>query len=172
MSVSVSVSEVDVVRAMGDFLMKVLPAGVQVFAAQDNAVPMARGPFVTMTQAGMRRLGTTVAAYDGAADEKTASASTEFAIQLDFYGVGSGDMAATVQTLFMDAYAFDTFPPTVKPLYVDDPVQLPLITGEQQFEQRWKLRAVVQYAPVVAVPQQFADQLHVDLIDVDATFPP
>jgi hypothetical protein len=63
-------------------------------------------------------------------------------------------------------------PANIQPLYADNPTQMPLIDGEAQYEQRWKLTASLQYNPIVTVSQDFADTLTLTLDEVDATFPP
>ena len=46
------------------------------------------------------------------------------------------------------------------------------MNAEQQFENRWTIDVVMQANQVVTVPQQFASALNVELIEVDATYPP
>jgi hypothetical protein len=47
---------------------------------------------------------------------------------------------------------------------------MPLITGEENFEQRWTLNAVLQYNPVTTVPIEFFDEAIVSTINVEATY--
>ncbi len=47
-----------------------------------------------------------------------------------------------------------------------------MINGEQQYESRWTFDFVAQFNPVIAVPEQYADQLQINLAEIDATFPP
>ena len=172
---SPSVTEADVFTALRSFLIAVLPAGTEVVQAQNNGVPMPLGPFVAMNSTSIRRLSTNVGVnVPGSVNpgSQTVSSSVQMSVQLDFFGVGSGDMAVTVQTLFRDGYGVSLFPPTVTPLYADDPVQLPLIGGEANFEQRWKLDAVMQFNPAFSPPLDFANALTVGVVSVDQRFPP
>jgi len=47
-----------------------------------------------------------------------------------------------------------------------------LINGEQQFEQRWRVEASMQYNPVVTMAQGSATALNVGLVSTDAAYPP
>ena len=40
----------------------------------------------------------------------------------------------------------------------------PLVTGEEQYDERWILTASLQYNPIVTIPQQSADALSVSQI--------
>jgi hypothetical protein len=57
------------------------------------------------------------------------------------------------------------------PLHADDPRQVPFISAEQQFENRWIVEALVQANQTVVVPLQFASAVTLTLQDVDALFP-
>jgi len=167
---TISLTADDVLRALRKFVQANLPAGVQVIAAQDNGVPMPAAPFVAMTLTDARRLATNITKYTEGT--KAIAAPTQFTVQLDLYGPDSSAWAAIVSALFRDDVGYAAFPQAIKPLYADDPVQLPLIDGEQQFEQRWKLNAVMQTVPVITVEQESATDLKPGVIEVDAAYPP
>lgn len=106
---------------------------------------------------------------------------TEVAVQLDFHAAGgsgdSGDMAATVSTLFRDEYATTQFANQspnygVVPLHADDPRQVPFLNEAQAIETVWTVDALLQANLVVSIPQQYADAAAVTVISVDATYPP
>lgn len=114
---------------------------------------------------------------------KTVLQAVELRIQLDVHGPASGDSAQKLSTLLRDEFAtsyFDSIELDLMTLYPGDPRQVPFITGEAQWEERWVLDVSLQANQVVQVPQQFADELHTSgpdgtgsgLIDVDATYPP
>lgn len=105
----------------------------------------------------------------------------QWTIQLDFHGDPkadiSGDMAATVSTLFRDGFAVEQFANQspdygVVPLYADDPAQRPFVNDQRQVENRWVVEAMLQANIVVSVPKQFADSVALDVVSVEATFPP
>lgn len=101
--------------------------------------------------------------------------ATDFVYQLDVFGPLGGDNAQIIHTLMRDEAGVALFRDVsegVTPLYAEDPRQLPFYTGETQWQDRWVVELHLQVDPVVRVPQQFADALEVELINVDATFPP
>lgn len=100
---------------------------------------------------------------------------TKLTVQLDVHGPASGDNVKVIESLFRSEYATDAFAATgydVAPLYCDQARQAPFINAEQQYEYRWSVDACLQINPIVGTPQQFADQLAVGLIEVDAAYPP
>lgn len=95
-------------------------------------------------------------------------------VQIDVHGDKGGDNARVISTLFRDDYAYRFFAAMnmdVTPLYADDPKQIPFVNGEQQYEDRWVIEAVLQVNSTVTVPQQFAGSVSVGIVDVDATYP-
>jgi len=103
---------------------------------------------------------------------------TDIVVQLDFHSANVGDdadMAQIVSTAFRDGYAvtqFSTFNSAVTPLYTGDPHQAPFLNAEQQYETRWSLDVHMQANQTISVPQQFADAATVNVVDVDAIYPP
>lgn len=99
-------------------------------------------------------------------------------IQLDVYGADSADNSQIISTLWRSVSAVDFFAnPTnaafeIAPLYTSDARQMPFITGQQQYQERWTLDLNLQVNPVIATPMQFAGTVTVDLVNVDAAFPP
>lgn len=115
------------------------------------------------------------------AGAKTFQQNAEVTVQLDFHSAATsdaGDMAQTVSTLFRDIYAVDFFGDlpspqnNVVPFYADDPRQMPFINENQQYEWRWILEAVMQVNQTVSISEPYADAAVVDLISVDAAYPP
>jgi hypothetical protein len=170
--VAIDTTNDEVFAALRAFLLGVLPAGVEVMQTQDNRVPLpipALG-FVTMNNVHQRRLATNITRY--ATSTKAISVSTEYQIQLDLYGDTAGEWAQIVQTLLRDEYGTDAFPAHIQPLHADDPIQLPLINAEHQFEQRWKVQVFIQYDPIVTVASSSATMLQIGLKEIDKTFHP
>ena len=87
---------------------------------------------------------------------------TKITVQLDVHGPNSSDNAQTISTLFRDDYAVQNFYASgfdVMPLYAGDPKQIPFLNGEQQYETRYVIDAVMQANEVVSPPQQYAGTL-------------
>lgn len=100
---------------------------------------------------------------------------TNVVVQLDVHGPNGPDNAQKISTLMRDDYAvqqFATYGVDVTPLLADDPKQLPFLNAEQQYEDRWVIEAMLQANEVVSVQQQFADQASVEVVSVDAAYPP
>jgi hypothetical protein len=62
--------------------------------------------------------------------------------------------------------------PEAVPLYTDTTNMVPLVTGEDQFLERYTLTAALQWNVRVTNPQQSAIVADVELINVDERFPP
>lgn len=119
--------------------------------------------------------GQTVASGPLAAGNVDYTQGTRLVMQLDVHGPNSADNAQVITTMLRDDYAVRNFEASgfdVTPLYCDDPRQVPFINAEEQYETRWVVEAHLQVNQTVTVPQQFADQVDVGLVDVDAVYPP
>jgi len=92
--------------------------------------------------------------------------------QMDFYGEPAGDWAGMVSDMWRTEYACRALAPTCAPLYADEGRMVPLVTGEEQYLERWTVTGVLQYNPVTSTPQEFADALNANLINVDVSYPP
>jgi hypothetical protein len=178
MSITISITEDNVMAALRGFLLGIVGTDVEVVNAQDNRVPEPMGDnFITMTTIGQVRLGTNVSTYtDPGTNPGTRNfmQPTRITVQLDIHGPLSADYSATISTLFRSEYACDVLKASgfdIQPLYCEDPKQAPFFNGENQYEQRWIIDAVLQYNPITAVPQDFADALNVNIVSVDATYP-
>lgn len=117
----------------------------------------------------------TIGAETMAAGTVSVMQPEQFTYQIDVHGPNSVANAGAISTILRDLYATDAFNainPAVSPLYVDDPVQMPFINDQNQYEWRWVVKPVLQVNQTVKnIPQQFADKAVVGLIDVDAAYP-
>ena len=119
--------------------------------------------------------GQSVAASPRSAGTTRMTQETMLHFQLDVHGPASSDNSQIISTAFRDAYAVDYFRSTglpVRPLYTDDPKQMPFINDQQQYEYRYIVETFLQANQTVIVPQQYADSVVVGIIEVDATYPP
>lgn len=119
-----------------------------------------------------------------AAGTQQALIESEIVVQVDVHGPNSTDNAAVIRTMFFDEYACEQFSDVlqslgfadtlcVQPLYCDEPVQRPFVNENDQVEYRWSVDAHIQAnQTVVNIPQQFAAAFQVQLIEVDAAYPP
>lgn len=104
---------------------------------------------------------------------------TQITVQLDVHSndVGTAaDMAQTISTVFRDDVAVQFFSASgvsgISPLYASDPRQVAFINAEIQYETRYIVEVNIQANQTVGVPQQFAGQILIDVVNVEATFPP
>jgi hypothetical protein len=163
------------------FLIQILPSGVEVVVGQANRVPEPLGDseadFVVMTPLGLRRLATTVDTWPTATDPPPTTLAheqdVEAEVQLDVHGAGSTDNVNLITTLLRSAYACEFFAGSgVAPLYCDDGLQIPFISGEDQYEDRWVVKAFFEMSVTTATPAQFADEITVTPVSVDVLEPP
>jgi len=172
MSVTIDIIDQDVFKALVVFFRSFLPAEIEVVQAQDNRVSMPKGGFVAMNNIGMDRLSFNVDSYGYTLQDKFILTPTKFDMQLDFYGPTSQEWAMKTVALWRDEYATEIFPANIQPLYADDPTQIPLIDGEDQYEQRWRLAGSLQYNPILSTSQQSMLAVDIALAPIDQTFNP
>lgn len=177
MPVTISISESDVLASLRALILSLVSC--EVVKGLGNRVPMPIDPFICLTPALQQRLSTNVVTYDNLTDPDSPAwqyqkQSLQYSIQVDCYGPQSSDWAAVITTVLRSEYATSQFEADgfeIQPLYAEDPRQLPLVDGEQQYEQRWTFAAVLQCNPVVSLPMQFFDEAVVGLVEVDAAYP-
>lgn len=173
-----SIQQDQVSGVLRSFLLSILPPGVEVMLAQENRVPEPTADnFVLLTLLDRTRLGTNTTSWDQSmgADPTTITngEAVSIGMQLDFHGADSTDNAQVFATLFRSAYACDFMASTnISPDYCTDGQQIPFINGEDSWEYRWVLNAVMDCVINVQPPQQFANALQIGLLNVDASYPP
>lgn len=171
MSIAPTITETQVFAALRTFILSIVDC--EVVRTLTNRVPMPKGDFVAMSPSSNIPLSTNVTAY--ASTTKSIVRPSQITIQIDCYGKGAGDRATAISTLLRDAYACESFSSSgfdIQPLYAGDAQQMPLVDGEQQYEERWTFGAVLQFNPVMTAPQDSAIALTVVPKNVDRTFPP
>lgn len=158
-----SISIDSVIDALVTFLTPFVPGG-EIVRAQVNRVAMPPSPCVVLTELLEVDLSVPYEIYlpnDVVADIHGPS---RIDVQIDFYGASAGEYCQAVRSAFRTSWAYSKFTENIRPLYTSDGVQVPLITGEQQYESRWTLTASLQYNPITTVPQQYADEAKPALI--------
>ncbi len=173
-----SITETSIRAAIRSFLISILPNSVEVTDGQLNRVdePLADN-FVVVVPAMRRRLGTNVITWDqsqsGSPTAQNNIEAVSIEVDLDFHGANSTDNAQVFATLFRTEYACDFFTNSgIQPDYCTDGRQMPFINGQDQFEDRWVLRAVFDAQITVSTTQQFFTNVEPELINVDVAYPP
>lgn len=172
---TIDIDDKAVFDALRAFIILVIGGGgtaPEVVRAFDNGVPMPANPFICMRQGAIKPLEWPRSQYDRVAGLRNFIAPKQYTIQIDCYGPDSRKWADIIHTLLYTPYGYEQFGSVVKPLYGEDPVQMPLVNGEYQFEQRWRFNVNLQYNPTISTPQDFMTQAVVNVINVDSTYPP
>lgn len=176
MSAVVDLGEEDIFTALVAFIQPLVGADVPIVRGYDNRVSMPPSGFISLLPLVQIPLATNTHLYTdpGTATGGTVQVqrSTQFDCQLDCFGPQANKWATLITTLFRDDYGVQALQPTCAPLYAGNPTMLPLVNGEQQYEERWYTDLCLQYNPSTTVSQQFAGALSVDLISVDEKYPP
>lgn len=168
-----SLTEDQAYAALGAFLDAIL-TGVDVVRGQVNRVPMPSGPnWISMQAMGRDQMATTERSYTPnlapapAVGSAQISRSTILHFNLDVYGPAGADNAQAITTLFADDYGADFFRARgLGALYCEQPAQMPLIAGEQQYIGRWMIRCALHGNIVFGLPQEFADTVITTLSEI------
>lgn len=93
---------------------------------------------------------------------------TEWTVQLDVHGPNSLQNVNVIDTVFRSERGNDFFEHTgfwIAPLHIDTAGQMPFENAESEVELRWVMEAHLEIIPIVTIPQQFAQEVHVDPIE-------
>lgn len=165
----------DVAVKIRDFLLSIVPTGTPVLRGPINRVALPKEPCVLFTYLFQTRLRTNLHRDTDPfplAGSTGIEQGTQVHVQMDFYGPSSNEWAVSATMLWRDEYGCDILAPDCQPLYSNDAAMIPLVTGEEQYLERYMITAMLQWNPVTVAAQQFADTLGVTVIEVDATYPP
>lgn len=97
--------------------------------------------------------------------------ATEAVYQIDVHGPHSADNSQIITTIMRSEFGVKEISASgVTPLFADEPRQVPFLNAEQQYEDRWEVDLHFQINPALLVPQEFADQVKVARVPVDAFY--
>jgi hypothetical protein len=161
-------------------------AAAQCIQGLGNRASMPAPGFIVFEIVTRRRLRTNIDTPDEIDDDPTTATieeGVELGVQINCFGpedptatVGSLDWANMLCATLRDEYGCNFFEGQMgegvcDPLYADDAKLLPLVDGEEQFEEGWYIDAHFQLNPVTTIPRQYADELTLDMINVQASYP-
>ena len=178
---TLSIVEDQVLAVLRSFMLSLLADGIEVVASQDNRVPVPPGTdYIFMNLVGKKRLSTNISStsdgfWTSGPQIRNDMVPTELTVQIDVFGPSSSDNTQIILTMFRSDWAVDQFAtinPDVTPLYMTEPKQLPFSNAQQQIVTRWTMDAAMQYNPIVTTNQDFAAALKLNLVNVDAVYPP
>ena len=165
-----TISESDALATLRGFFLTVVSC--EVIRAQQNKVAMPKGEFIALTPVNFKALNTPV--NTNTATQQTIERHYQFIVQVDCYGANALGRATTLSMLLRDGIATDYFSQSgfnCQTLYADDAQQLPIVTGEEQWLERWTFQSALQLNQQITTTIETADTLSIDLIDVDAQYP-
>lgn len=178
----------DVYGVLQPFIASVtgLPLNVIIQGTPNRAsMPPASPGYVSMQATVTKRLRTNVHRQSEDIDDDTLEIEqgTQLEVQIDCFGASAPEWGVALSTLLrddvgcaalagVDSEGNPVIPPLCQPLYVDEVPFAPLDDSEEQYEQRWIVRAQIQYNPVTTPAQQFATAARVTVINVDERYKP
>ncbi|PTQ70295.1 hypothetical protein [Pseudomonas sp. GV071] len=176
MTVTIDLTEADLMTALRGFLLPIV--NCPVVPAEDNQ-PLPSGTFVTMTSLSIEALASNKSRFADTGSATTSRldylCSSQWTVQLDFYGVPANSLAMRVAGLVGSDYAADWFAAgtlAMTPLYASQLRNTTRINSEQQYQPRWTFNFVAQFNPVITTAMDYADQLHIEVAEVAIKFPP
>ena len=145
----------------------------KIIRGQQNRAPMPKDNFILLTELFSTDLSKTNTEHNGTTQQDVISNHVELQVQIDIFSVNAGDVCRSIQNGLLSSYGYANFPAWLKPIWTDNGVQSPFISGEQQWVSRWMLTAAFMYQPTITVTQQSATALAVDqLIAADVIYTP
>ena len=166
-----SFSELDLLEEVRQFLLHILPDGIEVFQGQDNRVPEPiASDFVVMTAVDQKRLEFNVDLWSVApgAEDRATQTSMEIGVQLDIHGENSAANATRVAMTWQSSWAAEFLRGgRAAPLYANEPHQTAFMNAEEQYETRWIVTIYLQAKPVLTLPQDYATGLAIQTHEAD-----
>lgn len=170
MPATLSIVEADIRTALRNYALSLLATGVEVVRGRVNGVPMPTGAFAMLGSARIKPWRTNVDTVAG--EIKTISIGAEMVFQCDVYGVGAADNAAMLAFAFRDDYPGQFMPAGADAMYATEPLQIPFVDSESNYEDRWTFDLTVGYNPTLTIDQQSALSVDIVLQEVDTYYPP
>lgn len=162
--------------ALRTYLLSIWPAATEVVQGDVNRVSTPTGDnFAVMWLLNSTRLATNVNTWSNGVNPTTLERTQplRLSLQIDVCGPQAEANALTLTTLWRDAHAIDALKGSgMTPLDADDAWRSPFITAEKQYQERWIVKIHLQDNFTVSTSQQFADSLAVEILSVDAEYPP
>jgi hypothetical protein len=142
-----------------------------IFKGFQNMTATALGSYVAISPGINVRQDQVRHDYDATNQLVIVGRHTTYSYQVDCYGPAGPDYANAIaiawRSTFMANYATDNALP-FQVLYADEPQQLNITNGENQYEQRFMLKLYLQVNQTVALPQDFFTTAPAVTIEVPA----
>lgn len=155
--------------AVWGFVAQLFDVSVQpyVFKGFQNMTSTPPGvTYVVISPGTKERTNQLERSYDANAGLSVNFRNSVYSYQVDCYGPSAPDYADTVSIAWRTLWACDYFagnnltptpgaPLPVTPLYADEPMQLNVVNGEENYEQRFMVKLFLQANQSVSLPQDF-----------------
>lgn len=162
-------SEDTLFDAVWGFVSQLFPSPAQpyVFKGFQNMTSTPPGvTYVVISPGTKERTNQLERDYDAVNGLSLNTRRTIYSYQVDCYGPSGPDYADTISIAWRTLWACDYFagnnltptpgaPLPVTPLYADEPNQLNIANGENQYEQRFTCKLYLQANQIVSLPQDF-----------------
>lgn len=144
-----------------DLRLALLPLfDVEIVRGLDNQVPPPIGDYIVITPIVNTRQGTNQYLYTDTTQAQAVLYT--YTIQIDCYGLQSGNMSSIINLLFRGDYFNDK---GISPLTCSNPRQLVFEGVEHQMIERWQQDIDVSYNPSINIPQQTANTLNLEFLN-------
>lgn len=170
--ITVDITEDMLCKVVRDYIMSIAK-GMRVVRTPVNKASMPDGAYVAFTPGTRSPLSTNVGNY--MSDSRSVMRAEQMRFQIDCYGEGARDLAEILNTLFRDQYACDQFSASglnIAPLYAGDIMQMPFVNDADQYEERYTFEIFLQVNSIIITAQQSCNMLGINILSVDANFPP
>lgn len=135
----------------------------QIFKGYQNLTATPYGTYVVISPHVKERLNQGLRSYAYTSGQPagivTQQRSTNYSWQVDVYGPQAADWADMIAITWRTNTAADVLAGgAIVPLYADEPQQLNIVNGEDQYEARFMVKLFGQVNQTVTLAQQFATQ--------------
>lgn len=158
MPATLTPTEDEVFDAVWQWVTSLFDAGdaVNIFKGFQNVTSTPYGSYIVVSPGIAQRQNQLLRDYDSVNELSLNQRNTTYSYQVDCYGPSGPDWATIVSVAWRTLWSCDALAALpVTPLYADEPSQLNISNGEQQYEQRFMLRLFLQVNQTVALPQEF-----------------
>jgi hypothetical protein len=166
-----SITETDVFTVLRSYVTSLV--GCPVVRSPVNRVAMPVGDFILLSPLSIEHISLNVHTYS--ATQTTILRPLKYTVQVDCLGTEANDRAITLSSMFRDSYTAELFAASgfdIAPLFTTELRQLPFVSGEDQYIERWTFDCAMQVNAVITLTTQAANTLSTVLLEVDATYPP
>jgi hypothetical protein len=133
----------------------------QIFKGYQNLTATPYGTYIVISPGVKERFNQGSRTYNGTAGTVTQLRATSYSWQVDVYGPQATDWADMVSIAWRTNTAADYFVTgslPIVPLYADEPQQLNIVNGEDQYEARFMVKLYGQVNQTLTLAQQFATE--------------